>query len=73
MHHRHHGVAPSTVPEFGIRRLWASSSFAVEDATEELLEFDLPGDNDVVKDKAVDDFRIGECRGLKLDLVFRNK
>ena len=49
--------------EFGIRRLWTSPSFAVKNVTEELLEFDLPGDTDVVEEKGVDDFRICECPG----------
>ena len=57
-------------PEFGIRRLWASPSFAVKDATERLLEFHLPSDTDVMKEKGVDDFRIGECPGIKLESVF---
>ena len=51
-------------PDFGIRRLWPSPSFAIEDATERLLEFHLPSDTDVMKEKGVDDFRIGECPGL---------
>ena len=60
-------------PDFGNRRLWTIPSFAVEDVTESLLEFDLPGDTDMVKEKGVNDFRIGECPGIKLDSVLRNK
>ena len=60
-------------PDFGIRRLWTSPCFTVEDATEGRLEFDLPSDTDVVKEKGVDDFGIGECPRLKLDSVFRSK
>ena len=60
-------------PDFGIRRLWASPSFAVKDVTEDLLELDLPGNTNVMKEKGVDDFRIRESPGLKLGTVFRNK
>ena len=57
-------------PDFGIRRLWASPSFAVENVTESRLEFDLPSDADVVKKKGVDDFRVSECSGIKLESIF---
>jgi hypothetical protein len=57
-------------PDFGIRRLWTSPSFAVEDVTEGIFKFDLPGDTDVVKEKSINDFRIGKCPGLKLGSVF---
>ena len=60
-------------PYSGERRLRAIPSFAVEDVKEGLLEFDLPGNTDVVKEKGVDDFRIGECPGLKLDTVTRDE
>ena len=57
-------------PDFGIRRLWASPSFAIEDGTERILEFHLPSDTDVMKEKGVDNFRIGECPKIKLESVF---
>ena len=61
------------LPDSGTRRLWANPSFAVEDATEGRLEVNLPGDTDVVKEKRVDEFRVGECPRLKLDSAFRGK
>ena len=54
----------SLFPDFGIRKLCASPSFAVEDVTKGFLEFGLPGNTDMVKEKGVNDFRIGECPGL---------
>ena len=61
------------IPDSGTRRFWANPSFAVEDAAEGRLEFDLPGNTDVVKEKGVDDIRIGERPRLKLKSVFLSK